>query len=113
MWQVLSTDPLPPRDRFSFWRDTVAELAMAVDVYLNHEGDFRATIGAASLGAVELLTMRHRPLEVDRTRKPALRGLTIQAVAARWAFTQGAHFSRAFKQAYGVSPQAYRDRGPT
>ena len=69
MLQVLSTDPLPPRDRFAFWRDTVAELAMPVDVYPNYDGEFQATIGAASLGAVDLLTMRHRPLEVDRTRR--------------------------------------------
>jgi len=58
-----------------------------------------------------------RARRLDRCRRdllnPALRGLSIQAVAARWAFTQGAHFSRAFKQAYGVSPQAYRDRGLT
>jgi hypothetical protein len=34
-------------------------------------------------------------------------------VAGLSTFTRGAHFSRAFKQAYGVSPQAYRDRGLT
>jgi AraC-like DNA-binding protein len=42
-----------------------------------------------------------------------MRGLPVQAIAARWAFPHGAHFSRAFKQAYGMSPQAYRERWPT
>ncbi|MFE5531751.1 helix-turn-helix domain-containing protein [Embleya sp. NPDC056538] len=39
---------------------------------------------------------------------PALRSRTILAVAARWGFTDGANFSRAFRAAYGMPPGEYR-----
>ncbi|MEU1183819.1 helix-turn-helix domain-containing protein [Streptomyces sp. NPDC005820] len=32
----------------------------------------------------------------------------IHAIAARWGFTSSAHFSRAFRAAYGTSPKDYR-----
>ncbi|PWR07074.1 AraC family transcriptional regulator [Micromonospora acroterricola] len=54
-----------------------------------------------------------RDLRLARCRRdladPALRGHTVQAVAARWGFSDKAHFSRAFRAAYGTSPQAYRE----
>lgn len=34
---------------------------------------------------------------------------TIAALAHRWGFSSTAHFSRAFKAAYGVSPRAWRE----
>lgn len=39
---------------------------------------------------------------------PAYDHLTVAAIASRWNFTEPAHFSRAFKTLYGVSPSAYR-----
>jgi AraC-like DNA-binding protein len=41
---------------------------------------------------------------------PRLRARPIHAIAARWGFSDKAHFSRAFRAAFGVSPQAYRRR---
>lgn len=35
--------------------------------------------------------------------------LTIAAVAYRWGFLNAAHFSRAFRAAYGMSPRQWRD----
>ncbi|MFF2777194.1 helix-turn-helix domain-containing protein [Streptomyces sp. NPDC058052] len=35
---------------------------------------------------------------------------TVSAVAQRWGFVSPAHFSRAFRAAYGVSPREWRDR---
>ncbi|MDG9675448.1 helix-turn-helix domain-containing protein [Micromonospora sp. DH14] len=40
---------------------------------------------------------------------PALRNQPVQTIAARWGFPHKAHFSRAFKAAYGMTPQEHRD----
>jgi len=32
----------------------------------------------------------------------------VAAIAARWGFVDAAHFSRAFKTAFGISPSEYR-----
>ncbi|MGC5286637.1 helix-turn-helix transcriptional regulator [Micromonospora sp. DT231] len=56
-----------------------------------------------------------RDLRLARCRRdltdPALRSLPAQAVAARWGFPDKAHFSRAFRAAYGITPQEHRDGG--
>jgi AraC-like DNA-binding protein len=39
---------------------------------------------------------------------PALANRPVSATAARWGFTSAAHFSRAFRQAFGVPPSEYR-----
>ena len=40
---------------------------------------------------------------------PRLCSRSIRAVAARWGFSNPAHFSRAFRAAYGMSPRDHRD----
>ncbi|WP_435207387.1 helix-turn-helix domain-containing protein [Micromonospora sp. bgisy143] len=54
-----------------------------------------------------------RDLRLARCRRdladPALRAQPVQVIAARWGFGDKAHFSRAFRAAYGMSPQACRD----
>ncbi|MET7375417.1 helix-turn-helix domain-containing protein [Micromonospora arida] len=56
-----------------------------------------------------------RDLRLARCRRdltdPALRNQPVQTVAARWGFPNKAHFSRAFKAAYGTTPQEHRDSG--
>lgn len=54
--------------------------------------------------------IRERRLERCRIdlEDPTLAGRTILSVAARWGFTDAAHFSRVFKAAYGVSPRDLR-----
>lgn len=56
--------------------------------------------------------VRRRRLERCRRdlADPLLAGQAVRLIAARWGFTDKAHFSRAFRAAYGHSPQAYRDR---
>ena len=41
---------------------------------------------------------------------PRLSALPVAGIAARWGFVDAAHFSRAFKSAFGVSPSEHRAR---
>ncbi|WP_422773214.1 helix-turn-helix domain-containing protein [Plantactinospora sp. WMMC1484] len=54
--------------------------------------------------------IRHRRL--DRCRRdladPELAGQPIRAIAARWGFPRGGHFTRLFTSVVGMSPLAYR-----
>ncbi|KAB2352193.1 helix-turn-helix domain-containing protein [Actinomadura rudentiformis] len=43
---------------------------------------------------------------------PAQRSRPVQVIASRWGFTDSAHFSRAFRATYGLSPQDYRRQRP-
>ncbi|MBB5827481.1 helix-turn-helix domain-containing protein [Micromonospora carbonacea] len=55
--------------------------------------------------------IRRRRLERCRRdlADPLLRDRPVQAIAARWGFRDKAHFSRAFRAAYGLSPRAWRE----
>ncbi|MGI5275014.1 helix-turn-helix domain-containing protein [Streptomyces rochei] len=63
-----------------------------------------------SEGVTVAALIRHRRIEQTRRElaDPALLDLPVQAIAARCGFTASAHFSRAFRSAYGVSPSEYR-----
>ncbi|WP_333586686.1 helix-turn-helix domain-containing protein [Phenylobacterium sp.] len=54
--------------------------------------------------------VRARRLERCRAdlASPACAQLSISEICFRWGFNGSAHFSRAFRDAYGVSPRAYR-----
>lgn len=54
--------------------------------------------------------IRHRRLERSRRdlADPAQRDVPVSAVATRWGLVNHAHFSRAFRAAYGLSPVDYR-----
>ncbi|MET8142711.1 helix-turn-helix transcriptional regulator [Sphaerisporangium sp. NPDC005288] len=56
--------------------------------------------------------IRERRLEQCRRdlAEPLLAGYPINAIAARWGFTSPAHFSQAFRSAYGLSPRDFRWR---
>jgi AraC-like DNA-binding protein len=58
--------------------------------------------------------IRHRRLERCRAdlADAALRGLSVSAVAARWGLPDAAHFSRLFRQAYGMAPRDLRALRP-
>ncbi|MFE7835051.1 helix-turn-helix domain-containing protein [Streptomyces sp. NPDC057474] len=58
--------------------------------------------------------IRTRRLELCRRdlADPLLNARPVRAIAARWGFTDPAHFSRAFRAAYGRSPQEYRRARP-
>ncbi|MGC5018148.1 helix-turn-helix domain-containing protein [Micromonospora sp. DT47] len=46
----------------------------------------------------------------SRRADPASAHLTVHEVAARSGFRDPAHFGRAFRAAYGLSPREHRDR---
>lgn len=54
--------------------------------------------------------IRERRLDRCRAdlRDPVLQDRTVSMIAARWGFTDAAHFSRVFKSAFGVSPSELR-----
>ncbi|WP_260868080.1 helix-turn-helix domain-containing protein [Streptomyces sp. SAJ15] len=43
---------------------------------------------------------------------PRLNARPIQAIAARWGFTDPTHFSRLFRSTYGIPPRDYRNLPP-
>jgi AraC-like DNA-binding protein len=53
-----------------------------------------------------------RARRLDRCRRDLVDPMhghrPIHVIAARWGFTDAAHFSRAFRAAYGLSPREYR-----
>ena len=53
-----------------------------------------------------------RERRLERCREdlldPVIADRTVSAIAARWGFTDAAHFSRVFKSSYGVSPSEIR-----
>lgn len=55
-------------------------------------------------------TIRRRRLERCRRdlADPRLGNRAVQAIGWRWGFTDKAHFSRAFRAVYGMSPRSYR-----
>jgi AraC-like DNA-binding protein len=57
--------------------------------------------------------IRRRRLERCRRDllNPALADRPVSAIAARWGLTNAAHFSRAFRAAYGAAPSEYRRTG--
>ncbi|MGB2569043.1 helix-turn-helix domain-containing protein [Micromonospora citrea] len=55
-----------------------------------------------------------RDLRLHRCRRdladPMLAHLPVQTIGARWGFRDKAHFSRAFRAAYDMTPQAWREQ---
>ncbi|HEU5155691.1 MAG TPA: AraC family transcriptional regulator [Streptosporangiaceae bacterium] len=68
----------------------------------------------AEEGASPAAWIRHRRLERCRRdlADPRLNGSPVQAIAARWGFTDPTHFSRLFRAAYGLPPRDYRNQRP-
>lgn len=85
-------------------------------------------LGPASIAAAHYISTRHlhglfqeqgttvstwiRTRRLEQCRRdlidPVFADRPVAAIAARWGFVDGAHFSRAFKAAYAISPSDYR-----
>jgi AraC-like DNA-binding protein len=64
----------------------------------------------ASAGQTFTTYLRHRRLERCRLdlSSPICASLSISEICFRWGFNGSAHFSRAFKERYGVTPREHR-----
>lgn len=85
-------------------------------------------LGPASIASAHFISTRHlhglfqeqgvtvstwiRTRRLEQCRRdlldPMLADRPVAAIAARWGFVDAAHFSRAFKAAFGISPSEYR-----
>ena len=85
-------------------------------------------LGPATIAAAHYISTRHlhglfqeqgvtvstwiRTRRLEQCRRdlldPMLADRPVAAIAARWGFVDAAHFSRAFKSAFGISPSEYR-----
>ncbi|WP_091231232.1 helix-turn-helix domain-containing protein [Microbacterium sp. 3J1] len=85
-------------------------------------------LGPATIASAHFISTRHlhglfqeqgvtvstwiRTRRLEQCRRdlldPMLADRPVAAVAARWGFVDAAHFSRAFKSAFGISPSEYR-----
>lgn len=103
-----------------------ADLLHAVDAYLaEHLAD--PDLHPASVARAHFVSTRHlhrlfaqrgttvtqhvRHLRLERCRRELACGpdVPIFEIARRWGFADAATFSRAFRQAYGTTPSAYRN----
>ncbi|MFT3798322.1 helix-turn-helix domain-containing protein [Microbacterium sp.] len=103
--------------------------ALMQRIYGYIDRDLASTdLGPASIAAAHFISTRHlhglfqeqgttvstwiRTRRLERCRRdlvdPALADRPVAAIAARWGFVDAAHFSRAFKAAFNVSPSEYR-----
>ncbi|MFI0899919.1 helix-turn-helix domain-containing protein [Streptomyces sp. NPDC020983] len=68
--------------------------------------------GPGAAGGAEGVAASIRRRRLERCRadlaRPQLRRHPVHVIAARWGFPNAAAFSRAFRAAYGTTPQAYR-----
>ena len=95
-----------------------------------HLGD--PTLDPESIAAAHFISRRHldrlfadgertvaetiRDRRLERCRRdledPRRAGDSVLDIAMRWGFVSPAHFSRAFRAAYGISPRELRQRAP-
>jgi AraC-like DNA-binding protein len=133
MRMLLRAADAPARSRVDHWRrvldQTLGPLRRVhgfIEARLGDPGLSPGTIAAAhsisprylyklfeTQGTGVAAWIRRRRLE--RCRRdlldPALADRPVSAIAARWGLTNAAHFSRAFRAAYGAAPSEYRLTG--
>ncbi|MGP4029378.1 helix-turn-helix domain-containing protein [Actinomadura sp. 3N407] len=98
------------QDNLSDPRLTPGAIAAAHHISVRHLHKLFHTEGHTVAGCI-----RRRRLERCRRdlADPRLAAHPISAIAARWGFTGPAHFSQAFRNAYGLSPRQFRQQCAT
>jgi AraC-like DNA-binding protein len=124
----LTAMPMSGRDGLG---TAISSLARHMARYLADHDETQSTRLATALMDLLIVTLAER-LDRSATLAPATRrramlasvqafidqrladpGLSPSAIAARWGLTDPAHFSRAFRAAYGLPPTEYRRASST
>jgi AraC-like DNA-binding protein len=112
----LANEPLRVTLEFRIMEYVRAHLAehdlTAARIAYNHNISVRQLYAVLARSGVALGdSVRAHRLEECRKdlAKPGARSVTIAAVAHRWGFADATHFSRVFREAYGMSPRQWRE----
>lgn len=82
-----------------------AAVATAHHISIRHLQKLFETHGLTASGWIRERRLEHARRDLAN---PMQHGVPITAIADRWKFANSAHFSRVFKDAYGLSPRDYR-----
>jgi AraC-like DNA-binding protein len=116
----LDGDDVPPESRHrallaqsqSFIAERLAEPALSPHTVADaHHVSLRTLQGVfADAGLTVTGWIRQRRLEACRRdlANPRLDDVAVATIGRRWGFDSAAHFSRLFRQAYGMSPREFR-----
>jgi AraC-like DNA-binding protein len=85
-----------------------ATIAAALGISVRHLADLFASSGT-SVGAY--IWERRLNRCATALNDPAQAGRSISNIAFGWGFSDMSHFSRAFRNRYGLSPKEFRDQG--
>jgi AraC-like DNA-binding protein len=112
----LSRDPLEEtlvvrivaylREHLAEYDLSASQVARAHDISVRH---LYAMLAKAGISLGDWI----RSHRLEECRKdlvdPTLQGATISSIARRWGFIDAAHFSRVFREAYGMTPKEWRN----
>lgn len=84
-----------------------SEIAGAVDLSVRHLHRLFVHKGSSVSDWIRAQRLGHCKNDLEN---PRFAGTSITEIAFFWGFNDSAHFSRAFKQEFGVSPRGYRAR---
>ncbi|MER6948697.1 helix-turn-helix domain-containing protein [Nonomuraea sp. NPDC000554] len=67
--RVFQSGDVPAAERFEYWREQLTRTVVPVEIYSNHQGNFRAYQRILELGAVYVRTSAFLPLQAIRTSR--------------------------------------------
>jgi AraC-like DNA-binding protein len=84
-----------------------SEIASALDLSVRHVHRLFSRQGSTVADCIRAQRLRHCRSDLA---DPRLGDKSITEIAFFWGFNDSAHFSRAFKQQFGISPRGFRSR---
>lgn len=86
---------------------SAARIAAAHDISVRH---LYAVLSRSGISLGDWIRTRRLAACRRELADPNGRLRTIAAIGRSWGFVEASHFSKVFKQAYGISPRAWRDQ---